>query len=195
MPPIADVPPGRLFVAADALGEQDCERVRSAMTAGATHAAEVLDDASEIRPEARRAADVEVADDVLALVESRLDSYRDAIGAFYARALHAREGSGFLRYDDGGFYGPHVDRADVPSWPDAAWRSITVVLFLNSSQETDPAGGFTGGLLRLFPLGPCGAAVDIAPRRGLLVAFPAEMLHEVTRVTSGRRDAVIDWFY
>ena len=185
----------RLFMAADALAADECERVRSAMSDGASHAAEVLDQASEIRQEARRADDIEVPDDVLALVESRLDSYRDAIGLFYTRALHAREGSGFLRYDAGGFYGPHVDRAQVPSWPDAARRAITIVLFLNSSREIDPAGEFGGGRLRIFPAGPSGPAVDIAPRRGTLVAFPAEMLHEVTIVTSGRRDAVIDWFY
>jgi SM-20-related protein len=195
MSPTADPPPRHVFVASDALTATDCERVRSAMATGVSHDAEVLDEASEIRQEARRAADVDVPEDVLALVESCLDSYRDAIGAFHARALHEREGAGFLRYDAGGFYGPHVDRADLPSWPDAAQRSVTVVLFLNSSQETDAAGDFTGGRLRIFPAGPSGAAVDIAPTRGLLVAFPAEMVHEVTVVTSGRRDAVIDWFY
>jgi hypothetical protein len=27
------------------------------------------------------------------------------------------------------------------------------------------------------------------------VAFPAAMRHEVTRVTAGRRDTIVDWFY
>ena len=36
---------------------------------------------------------------------------------------------------------------------------------------------------------------DIVPRAGTLVAFPATVLHEVTRVEDAIRDAVVDWFY
>jgi predicted 2-oxoglutarate/Fe(II)-dependent dioxygenase YbiX len=32
------------------------------------------------------------------------------------------------------------------------------------------------------------------PTRGTLVAFPADMLHEVTPVVEGTRNAVVDWF-
>ena len=70
----------------------------------------------------------------------------------------------------------------MASWPEAARRSVAVVLFLN--------GDFEGGLLRLF----AGETIEIAPQAGLLVAFPADLLHEVT-VVSGTRDAVVDWFY
>ena len=37
--------------------------------------------------------------------------------------------------------------------------------------------------------------MDVVPRRGMLVAFPATMLHEVTVVRRGVRDAVVDWYY
>ena len=49
------------------------------------------------------------------------------------------------------------------------------------------------GVLRLFP--DEGDPIDILPKGGTLVAFPAAMPHEVTRVTAGRRDAIVDWFY
>ena len=35
----------------------------------------------------------------------------------------------------------------------------------------------------------------ITPRAGLLVAFPATVLHEVAPVLSGTRDVIVDWFY
>jgi predicted 2-oxoglutarate/Fe(II)-dependent dioxygenase YbiX len=184
-----------LFIVNDALDVETCRSIQSAMDVGVAEPASVLGDSVDVEVETRRATDIEVEDDVIAMVESRLDAYRDAIAAFYGLPLQDREGCGFLRYDAGGFYGPHVDRADLPSWPGASRRQITVVLFLNSSDDAAPADAFGGGVLRVFPRGLDDEAVDIAPRRGLMVAFPAALPHEVTVVTHGRRDAVVDWFY
>jgi predicted 2-oxoglutarate/Fe(II)-dependent dioxygenase YbiX len=184
-----------VFTVVNALDDATCRRIQASMDAGASQPAEVLHHTIDIEEYARRAIEVDVIDDVVALVESCLDARRDAIAAFFGRRLQRREGAGFLRYETGGFYGPHVDRADVPSWPDAALREITVVMFLNSSRDADPAGEFTGGRLRLYPDGANADGRDIVPRRGLLVAFPAAMAHEVTPVSAGRRDAIIDWFY
>lgn len=184
----------QLFTAGNVLTAEECKAIQRAMNTGTRTPAEVLDEGTEVEADARRASDVDVPDEVVALVEARLDSYRDAIGAFYRRHLRAREGAGFLRYEIGGFYGPHVDRANVASWPDAARRQITIVLFLNSSRDADAAGEFAGGRLRLFPNGIECAPVDIVPRQGMLVAFPATIAHEVTEVRQGRRDAVVDWF-
>lgn len=180
-----------VFAAADVLDTDCCRWVRAAMDAAACDAAEVLDDCRD----GRRAMDVDVSDDVIAFVESRLDARRDEIAAFFDTPLRGREGAGFLRYEAGGFYGPHVDRAEVPSWPDAARRAITIVLFLNTSRDADAAGEFSGGCLRLFPDGMTEAHVDVLPRAGALIAFPSCTPHEVTQVSGGRRDAVVDWFY
>jgi predicted 2-oxoglutarate/Fe(II)-dependent dioxygenase YbiX len=46
--------------------------------------------------------------------------------------------------------------------------------------------------LRLLP--DNAPSIDIVPRRGLLVAFPADTVHEVLPVTGGHRDTVVDWF-
>ena len=171
-----------------------CRRVQASMDAGVPEPAEVLDDAIEVQEEVRRASEIEVPDVVLVMVDECLDAMRDSIATFYQLTLLSREGSSFLRYETGGFYKPHVDRAHVPSWPATARRQVTTVLFLDSSREVEPAGGFSGGLLRLFP-DDATVPIEIAPKRGTLVAFPADVRHEVTRVTAGRRDTVVDWFY
>jgi predicted 2-oxoglutarate/Fe(II)-dependent dioxygenase YbiX len=183
----------RIFTAADVLDATACRRVQAAMDAGTREEAEVLADEIELQEDVRRATLIDVADAVLAMVEAALDTRRDPIAQFYDVMLQSREGTGFLRYETGGFYKPHVDRADVPSWPETARRQITVVLFLESSREVDPSGGFSGGVLRLFP--DDGDPIEIVPTMGTLVAFPASMPHEVTPVTSGRRDTIVDWFY
>lgn len=164
------------------------------MDAGAPEPAEVLSDTIEIQEEVRRASEIDVADEVLAVIDRCLDAQLPSIASFYRLPLQSREGASFLRYETGGFYKPHVDRAHVPSWPSTSRREVTAVLFLESSRDVDPSGGFGGGLLRLFP-DDSRTPFDITPTRGTLVAFPAKMRHEVTRVTSGRRDTVVDWFY
>jgi predicted 2-oxoglutarate/Fe(II)-dependent dioxygenase YbiX len=182
-----------VFTLDGVLDADRCRWVRTAMDATAGERAQVLNDG-----EGRLAIDVDVSDDVIDFVESRLDAQRDRIAAFFRMALRGREGAGFLRYEAGGFYGPHVDRAEMPSWPDAARRAVTIVLFLNSSREADPTGGFSGGCLRVF--GSCVSGLaeshrDVVPKAGMLVAFPSSTAHEVMPVVDGCRDAVVDWFY
>jgi predicted 2-oxoglutarate/Fe(II)-dependent dioxygenase YbiX len=179
-----------VFTVDEVLDADRCRWVRAAMDAGAGEPAQVLNDG-----DGRRAIDVDVSDDVIAFVESRLDAQRDRIAAFFRLSLRGREGAGFLRYVAGGFYGPHVDRAEMPSWPDAARRAVTIVLFLNSSREADAAGEFSGGCLRVFPRGLAEAHVDVVSKAGRLVAFPSCTPHEVRSVVDGCRDAVVDWFY
>jgi predicted 2-oxoglutarate/Fe(II)-dependent dioxygenase YbiX len=170
-----------------------CRRVQAAMDAGTSEQAEVLADTFEVQEEVRRALQIEVADSVLAMVDATLDALLDPIAAFYDFRLRSREGVSFLRYETGGFYRRHVDRAHVPSWPLTARRQITMILFLESAREIEPSGGFSGGALRLLP--EEGGPLEIVPKRGTLVAFPASTPHEVTLITSGRRDSLVDWFY
>jgi predicted 2-oxoglutarate/Fe(II)-dependent dioxygenase YbiX len=136
-----------------------------------------------------------VGPEVLAFVEARLDQERDRIARHFGLALTDREGTGFVRYQSGGFYRPHVDWSDSPAWPDAARRRVAAVVFLNASRAWDPTGEFDGGVLRLLPDASVGDSADIVPRVGTLVAFPAAWLHEVTTVVGGVRDAAVDWFY
>lgn len=169
-----------------------CRRVRAEMDDGRPEPAEVLEDEARVRDGVRRAVHVEVGAPILALVDAHLEAQRDAIARFYQRQLGAREGVGLLRYPSGGFYRRHIDRAQVPSWPAAAERTVSVVLFLESSREVDPLGGFSGGLLRVMP--EDGDPLEIAPEQGTLVAFLATTPHEVSLVRDGVRDTAVDWF-
>jgi len=161
------------------------------MDGGASEPAEILREDIGVNEAVRRASSIEVDASTLAGVEQRLDAGRHAIGAFFGLALTAREGAGFLRYGPGGFYRPHRDHGVLASWPAAARRRISIVVFLNDSTDGSAAGEFGGGVLRLY-----GDAQpqDIAPRERLLVAFPATTLHEVLPVRDGTRDTIVDWF-
>ena len=162
------------------------------MDAGQREEAEVLAGGIQRRASVRNAALVEPSAVFIDLLEARLDSCRAGLAEAFGLALGDREGAGFLRYPEGGFYLPHRDRGDDPTWKAAARRAVALVLFLNSSRETSPDGDFDGGALRLFA--PDGE-IDVLPEAGTLVAFPADVLHEVTEVRGGTRDTVVDWFY
>jgi predicted 2-oxoglutarate/Fe(II)-dependent dioxygenase YbiX len=165
------------------------------MDRGASDPAEILEDAVEHQDAVRRTLSIEVDGRTLRRVEDALEAARPHLAASVAMTLGPREGPGFLRYLPGGFYLPHRDRGDLPSWPGAARRQLAVVTFLNSSREGGDPEGFGGGTLRLFPDEEGGDPVEITPRAGVLVAFPATLLHEVTTVRGGTRDAIVDWFY
>jgi predicted 2-oxoglutarate/Fe(II)-dependent dioxygenase YbiX len=163
------------------------------MDLGAAAPAELLEDVIEHQEHVRRTLSLEVDAATLAGVEQALESARARLAELSGLTLGVREGCGFLRYLPGGFYRPHQDKGDVPSWPGAARRQLSIVVFLTSARDAGDPDGFTGGVLRLYP--SSGDPIDIVPVEGLLVAFPATTLHEVTRVGDAVRDAMVDWFY
>jgi len=175
------------------LTPDECADVRWAMDRGASDPAEILEDTVEYQDDVRRTLSIEVDRTTLRTVERSVEEARGRLTEMSGMTLGVREGTGFLRYLPGGFYRPHRDRGDLPSWPGAAHRQLAVVVFLGTSQAAGDSEGFTGGVLRLYP--DQAEPVDIEPVEGLLVAFPATTLHEVTRVGDAVRDVLVDWFY
>jgi predicted 2-oxoglutarate/Fe(II)-dependent dioxygenase YbiX len=169
-----------------------CARVRAAMDAGTPEPADILGDSIETDESVRRTLHIEIDDLVRDALEERLDAARPQLEAFFGIPLGVREGPSVLRYTAGGFYRRHCDQGRVSGWPGAARRCVAVVLFLTSSRAEAPDGTFDGGALRLFDGDEAGC--DVRARAGTLVAFPATLPHEVTRVTEGVRDTAVDWF-
>ena len=173
------------------LTPDECVLIRHDMDVGTVEEAEVLLGGVQRRIQVRNASLIEPSDPVISLVETRLESCRELVAASQQLVLGRREGPGFIRYPDGGYYKVHRDRGSDPQWPDAARRAVSIVIFLNSSGRAR-GGEFDGGVLRLFLPD---RDEDVVPKAGLLVAFPADVPHEVTTVSSGARDTIVDWFY
>jgi predicted 2-oxoglutarate/Fe(II)-dependent dioxygenase YbiX len=168
-----------VYVVRGFLDARLCREVRAAMDHGTAEPAEVLAGSIAEQQDVRRAESIDVDPRVFAAIEQRLDEQLPALEAFFGVFLSGREGAGLLRYRDGGFYRPHRDQADDAAWPGAAQRAITMVVFLNDD-------GFTGGVLRV-------GDADVPPVAGTLIAFAADMVHEVTPVRGAPRDAIVDW--
>jgi predicted 2-oxoglutarate/Fe(II)-dependent dioxygenase YbiX len=123
----------------------------------------------------------------------RLLELRPRLAEYFGVALADGEDLSFLTYEPGDFYRPHRDRAerDAAFVTGARSRRVSVVVFLND--------GYGGGSLTLYGLVDdpkwriYGFAVPAAA--GMLVAFRADVLHEVTAVTSGERLTAVSWFH
>ena len=181
------------------LAPATCLGIRNAMNQGVAEPAEVLETGATLDVSARRAASVDIDPVTLDAVETMLDRVRSAIGIACQIPADGREGPAFLRYEPGGFYRRHRDRASDADLPGAARRLISVVVFLNSSTSEPTPGTFGGGELLIFPepLGGAGTTepMTIVPQEGTLVAFDASMLHEVRPIRRGTRDVIVDWYY
>ena len=173
-----------MFVLPEFWGPSDCIRIRTAMDRGRASQAEIYADGYRVDEEARRAFEVDVDDEIVEEVQRAMDGTRSKVAHCFDTQLVGEEGPGFLRYVPGGFYRVHSDTA--PGWDDDFPRRISIVVFL-----TTAGADCEGGSLRLYGAN----ALDIAPRAGMLVAFPSDVPHEVLPVTAGVRDAVVDWFY
>jgi PKHD-type hydroxylase len=85
---------------------------------------------------------------------------------------------------EGGHFDWHKDYGRDPSDPAREPRKVTLSL-----QLSDPSG-YEGCELQVR----AGNKIDIAPKaRGTLVAFPANVLHQVTPILSGVRKTLVVW--
>ena len=174
-----------VFLKPDFLDPGFCRRLRAAMDGGAREPAAIAGSTIAERPQVRRAIGIEIAGDLLAELELRIEHLRPELEAAFARRLGEREGTGLLRYEPGGFYRRHRDRGEVSGWPNASRRAVTVVVFLNDD--------FSGGALRVCPSDD--APIEVIPTAGKVVAFQAGDPHEALPVSGGHRDVAVDWFY
>ena len=85
-----------------------------------------------------------------------------------------------LRYHVGGHYKAHTDAAKGV----IAGRRISVIVQLSDPDD------YRGGEVRIID-----AEHTIARQRGTATLFPADMLHQVHPVITGRRYALITWIW
>ena len=98
----------------------------------------------------------------------------------------------FLRYEKGDFFVRH--QAGITKQLDfdhLRIRRISIVVFLNDFANEPRENCYSGGLLNFYDEQ---GMYGLPGETGLLVAFTAETLHEVSPVTSGERFTIISWF-
>jgi predicted 2-oxoglutarate/Fe(II)-dependent dioxygenase YbiX len=189
-----------LYVERDFLSREACAGLMDEMRAATAAPATVADGHGETVVEtSRRTKQARVSDTAAAPIDAGLVEALPRLATHFGRRLTGMQAPQFLVYRVGDFFRPHHDDSEEPEAPDfVRQRAVSAVVFLNSDGPSEP-GGFSGGSLTFFGLmddNVSGESVGmpLACETGLLVAFPAHVVHSVSPVTAGERYTVVSWF-
>jgi SM-20-related protein len=190
-----------IYAAPGFLAPEACRSLVAELSASPRTPAEVYRDnyARGVDERARRTVRVEAPAGVAARMKETLSGLKESLRESFPFALGECEEPEFLVYRAGDFFGPHQDASRHGRISEhLKRRRVSVVLFLNEQREEPARDAFGGGSLVFYGLfkDPRAAQVGLplAPQAGLLVAFPSDLLHEVTPVTHGERYTVVTWF-
>ncbi len=192
-----------LFVRRACLDRDVCARVIEDMRAAGQEPARVYRQTvdPEVDTRVRKTTSADVSEEAGAVVEQALNDLRPELSAHFGVKLESLQPLDFLLYRTGDFFEAHSDggSSSTSDAPVVAARRVSAVIFLNDSADRAPApeGQFSGGQLTFKLMDDPRArhlGFPLEAEAGLLVAFTAELVHEVTVVTSGERFTVVAFF-
>jgi len=190
-----------LYAEREFLSREACTRLMDEMRAATAAPATVADEQGETVVEtSRRTKQARVSATAAAPINAGLLEALPRLATHFGRRLTGMQAPQFLVYREGDFFRPHHDDSEEPEAPDfVRQRSVSAVVFLNSDSAGEPAG-YSGGELTFYGLmddDVSGESVGLplAGETGLLIAFPAHVVHSVSPVTAGERYTVVSWFF
>src|ERR1041385_8588766 len=183
-----------LFLLRIFLDAEMCAKLRSELTEAPTTQAPVYIQGEEglVHETVRKTTSIHPADDTFTDVHTRLLQQKSALEQHFGEALHDCERPQFLRYEKGDFFVRHQDgNTRQLDFDHLRVRRISIVVFLNDFAVEPGANCYSGGLLNFYDQQ---GMYGLPGETGMLVAFSADTLHEVSPVTSGERFTIINWF-
>ena len=191
-----------LYVVKDFFDADACARYRKETRASTGEKAQIGGDLEGpvVDESVRRATDILVGSSTASSVLACLQALKPHLEVHFKVALTDCEEPQFLAYKPGDFYLPHTDNFDKSGVATTlAKRKVTAVIFLNSEAVAPGRDTYSGGSLTFYGLideprwRDCG--FSLVGEAGLLIAFRADILHEVPPVTHGERHTIVTWFF
>lgn len=188
-----------LFLQPEFFDAETCARILAeARSAPTTQAPVYIEGSSNpIHETVRKTTSLHLSAETISWVQQRLLQQRSSLEHHFKLSLTDCEKPQFLAYRPGDFFVPHRDgNTDQLEFDHLRIRKISIVIFLNRASTELEAGTFRGGALAFCRDGPPSAPLTfpVWGETGLLIAFTADTLHEVTPVTGGERFTIISWF-
>jgi SM-20-related protein len=184
------------------LAPEDCRALREEISRASVSAATVREEGSEygVDEGKRKTRWAEVSPEASGLVVDRLRRLLPDVAQRFGVDVGAVQHPQFLIYREGDFFRRHRDsNPDARAAKFARERRVSAVAFLNSESAEPEPDTYGGGALTLYGLMDDGAGgaigLPVTGETGSLIAFPSDMLHEVTPVSHGERYTVVSWFY
>jgi predicted 2-oxoglutarate/Fe(II)-dependent dioxygenase YbiX len=189
-----------LFLRRQFIDPEMCARIiEEVRTAPTTRAPVYIEGAAgTIHENVRKTTSLHPSDRTIAWVRERLFQQIPALNQHFKIDLTDCESPQFLVYRPGDFFVRHRDgNSEQLEFDHLRVRRISIVIFLNDASAVLTPGTFRGGALLFCREGNAEVeplAFPLWGETGLLVAFAAETLHEVTPVTDGERFTIINFF-
>jgi SM-20-related protein len=137
-----------------------------------------------IHENVRRTTSLHPSNETISQMWNRLFQQKPLLEEHFGQSLTDCERPQFLRYEKGDFFVRHQDgNTKQLDFDHLRIRRISIVVFLNDC--------FSGGALKFYD-DP--TTFDLLGETGLLVAFRADLFHEVSPITAGERFTMITWF-
>ncbi len=195
--PVADF---GLFLCRQFIDPETCARIIAEARCAPTTPAPVYIEGSPdlVHENVRKTTSLHPSAETIAWVQERLFQQIPALKEHFKLDLTDCEKPQFLVYRAGDFFVRHQDgNSEQLEFDHLRVRKISIVIFLNDASAELQAGTFRGGALLFCREGDAEVEPLTFPlwgETGLLVAFAAETLHEVTPVTDGERFTIINFF-
>lgn len=191
---MADPAHFNLFLLRNFLDADACASLKTELNLSPTTQAPVYIEGTEgtIHENIRRTTSFHPSAETISHVHQRLLSQRSALDSHFGLTLNDCEPPQFLRYQEGDFFVRHQDgNTKQLDFDHLRIRRISLVVFLNDFTAEPEQNCYSGGLLQFYDEQ---STYGLPGETGLLVAFTADTLHEVSPVTSGERFTIISWF-
>lgn len=188
-----------LLVARGFLDESTCNRIIEEALIATHRPATVygLTDSGAVEERVRKASRFTPSATAVEFVTQRLLDYKQTVERHFQTTLRDVEEPQFLRYQVGDFFVAHQDGNTglIRIVTDAA-RKISIVIFLNRQTDEPIPGTYCGGSLKFsdYRAEAAEREFSVPAEAGMLVAFRAELTHEVTPVTHGERYSIVSWY-
>jgi predicted 2-oxoglutarate/Fe(II)-dependent dioxygenase YbiX len=189
-----------LFLLPNFLDSQTCVLIRNEVNASPTTQAPVYIEGSDelVHETVRKTTSLHPSQEIITHVHGLLSQQKSALEDHFGQRLNDCEPPQFLRYQKGDFFVRHQDgNTEQLEFDHLRVRRISIVVFLNDSSERPQAGSFSGGTLNFYDAHDTAEDATVFSLNGecgLLVAFAADTVHEVSPIVSGERFTIITWF-
>jgi len=184
------------------LSAQECQALRDEISQASISSATIREEGSEygVDEGKRKTRWAEVSSEASGLVLDRMTQLLPEVSERLEVQVSGVQNPQFLMYREGDFFRRHRDsNPDAEAANFARERQVSAIVFLNGESAEPGPDSYSGGALTLYGLMDDGEGgsigLPVTGETGSLIAFPSEMVHEVTPVSRGQRYTVVSWFY
>jgi SM-20-related protein len=154
-------------------------------------------DSGSVDQRVRKASRLNPSDVTVEFINRRLLEHKPKVERHFQITLQDVEEPHFLRYQVGDFFVAHQDgNTGLIRLNTESDRKISVVIFLNRQTDESMFGTYCGGGLKFsdYLAKPGQREFELPANPGMMVAFRAQLTHEVTPVTRGERYSIVSWY-